>query len=395
MTKVQITQVSVPEGWIDFGIGQPQVDFLPLDQMAKAAAHQLAQGDRSILQYGMQQGDGNFRNSLSRFLSAEYGKPVDAEYLFITAGISSALNQICALHTSPGDTVIVEEPTYFLALRIFADFKLKIISTPIDEKGLIIETLEENIAEHKPVFIYTIPTFHNPAGVTLSADRREKLVDLAEEYDSLIVADEVYQMLSYGPSPPLPMTYYDNSARVLSLGSFSKILAPGLRLGWMQADPSLLEPFIVCGYLDSGGGLNPFVSSIVNSMIELGLQKDYLNFLRETYQGRLAALNEALSQQIPALQYAVPDGGVFYLVIFARGCGCRSFACRGKPSPGGFPTGHQIFKRRRPAQLSAVLLCLLRQSAAGGRCRAPGESHQVNEKNSFIDYRFSCASFSG
>jgi DNA-binding transcriptional MocR family regulator len=307
--------------------------------MAKAADHRLAQGDRSILQYGMQQGDGNFRVSLSQFLSAEYGKPVDPDHLFITAGISSALNQICALHTSPGDAVIVEEPTYFLALRIFADFKLKIISTPIDENGLITEALEENIARYKPVFIYTIPTFHNPAGVTLSADRREMLVGLAEEYDSLIVADEVYQMLSYGPSPPLPMTYYDNSARVLSLGSFSKILAPGLRLGWMQADPALLEPFIVCGYLDSGGGLNPVVSSIVNSMIELGLQKDYLNFLRETYQGRLAALNKALSQHMPALRYAVPDGGYFIWSYLPEGANAEALLAEANNHQVGFQPG--------------------------------------------------------
>ncbi|MBW2411371.1 MAG: PLP-dependent aminotransferase family protein [Deltaproteobacteria bacterium] len=311
MAKVQITQVSVPEGWIDFGIGQPQIDILPLDQMAKAAAHRLDLGDHNILQYGMQQGDGNFRITLSQFLSSEYAAPVDPDHLFITAGISQALNQICALHSHPGDAVVVEEPTYFLALRIFTDFKLKIISTPIDENGLIIEALEENLAKYNPAFIYTIPTFHNPAGVTLTADRREKLVSLAEKYNTLVVADEVYQMLAYTSNPPLPMIYYDTSERVLSLGSFSKILAPGLRLGWMQAKPQLLEPFIVCGYLDSGGGLNPFVSSIVNSLIELGLQKDYLNSLRKTYRERMVALSQALRQNIPALQYVDPDGGYF------------------------------------------------------------------------------------
>ena len=234
MAKVRVVQISVAEGWIDFGIGQPQVDILPLDQLAKAATHRFGQGDRKILQYGMQQGNGNFRISLAEFLSAEYDVPVDPDHLFITAGISQALDQICALHTRPGDTVIVEEPSYFLALRIFCDYELKVISTPIDENGLIIEALEEKLVKHKPVFIYTIPAFHNPAGVTLSTNRREKLVSLGEKYDFLIVADEVYQMLSYTSSPPLPMTYFDTSARVLSLGSFSKILAPGLRLGWID-----------------------------------------------------------------------------------------------------------------------------------------------------------------
>ncbi len=311
MAKIQVAQISVPEGWIDFGIGQPHVDILPLEQLAEAATHRFKQGDRNILQYGMQQGNANFRNSLARFLSAQYERAVDPDHLFITAGISQALDQICALHTRPGDTVIVEEPSYFLALRIFADYKLKVISTPIDEDGIIIEALEEKLANQKPVFIYTIPVFHNPAGVTLSVNRREKLVNLVEKYGFLVVADEVYQMLAYSATPPPPMTYFDTSARVLSLGSFSKILAPGLRLGWMQAKPSLLEPFIVCGYLDSGGGLNPFVSSIVNSMIELGLQKDYLEFLKKTYRNRKAVLSKALREHIPLLTYTDPDGGYF------------------------------------------------------------------------------------
>ena len=311
MAKVQIAQISVPEGWIDFGIGQPHADILPLEQLAEAATHRFKQGDRNILQYGMQQGNDNFRMSLAQFLSVQYGATVEPNHLFITAGISQALDLICALHTRPGDTVIVEEPSYFLALRIFTDYELKIIGTPIDENGLIIEALEEKLVKHKPVFIYTIPAFHNPAGVTLSASRREKLISLSEKYNFFIVADEVYQMLAYISDPPKPMTYYDTSERVLSLGSFSKILAPGLRLGWMQAKPALLDPFVVCGYLDSGGGLNPFVSSIVNSMLELGLQKDYLNFLRKTYHDRMVTLSNAFRQQIPALKFTDPQGGFF------------------------------------------------------------------------------------
>ncbi|KKM60740.1 hypothetical protein LCGC14_1538870, partial [marine sediment metagenome] len=135
--KVQFAQISVPEGWIDFAIGQPHVDILPLEQITQAAEHRFKQGDRNILQYGMQQGSANFRTTLSQFLSKKYSLAVDPDHLLITAGISQALDQICSLHTKPGDTVIVEEPSYFLALRIFTDHKLKIVGTPIDENGLI------------------------------------------------------------------------------------------------------------------------------------------------------------------------------------------------------------------------------------------------------------------
>ena len=339
MTKAQVAQISVPEGWIDFGIGQPHVDILPLEQLTKAATHRFEQGDRNILQYGMQQGNGNFRISLAQFLSAQYGAAVDPDHLFITAGISQALDLICALHTRPGDTVIVEEPSYFLALRIFNDYELKIIGTPIDENGLIIEALEEKLVKHKPIFIYTIPAFHNPAGVTLSASRREKLISLSEKYDVFIVADEVYQMLAYTSTPPQPMAYYDTSERVLSLGSFSKILAPGLRLGWMQTKPSLLEPFIVCGYIDSGGGLNPFVSSIVHSMIELGLQKDYLNFLRKTYRNRMVTLSEALRQHIPALTFTDTHGGYFIWSCLPEGTDTETLLTEANKHRVGFQPG--------------------------------------------------------
>ena len=339
MAKVQVAQISVPEGWIDFGIGHPQADILPLAQLSKAVTHRFEQGDRNILQYGMQQGNGNFRSVLARFLSAQYEAAVDPDQLFITAGISQALDQICALCARPGDSVIVEEPSYFLALRIFADHKLNVISTPIDGDGIIIEVLEEKLAKHKPAFIYTIPVYHNPAGVTLSANRREKLVSLAEKYGFLIIADEAYQMLAYASAPPPPMTYFDTSARILSLGSFSKILAPGLRLGWMQAKPSLLEPFIASGYLESGGGLNPFVSGIVQSMIELGLQKDYLNFLKKTYRKRLVTLSKALRQQIPALRFTDPHGGYFIWSLLPEGTDTETLLAEAKNHQVGFQPG--------------------------------------------------------
>lgn len=323
---VQVVQVSVPEGFIDFGIGQPHVDILPLEHMARAAAHRLDQGRREILQYGTQQGDESFRITLAAFLTEQYGVPVQPDHLFITAGISLALEMICTLLTRPGDTILVEEPSYFLALRVFADHNLNIVTTPVDQDGLVIEPLQKALSRHRPVFLYTIPTFHNPAGVTLPADRREALLNLSEEHDFLIVADEVYHLLAYRTAPPPPLAHYDTTGkRVLSLGSFSKILAPGLRLGWMHASPALLEPFIVCGFMDSGGGLNPFVSSLVHSVIELGLQHDYLAFLRQTYNERLTALSRALRQQIPALAFADPDGGYFIWSHLPEGADAEIF----------------------------------------------------------------------
>ena len=150
------------------------------------------------------------------------------------------LDLICTLFSKPGDTIFVEEPSYFLALRIFADHGLNVVSLPMDKQGLVIEAIEEYLDREKPVFLYTIPTFHNPSSVTLAADRRARLNQLSREHNFLIVADEVYQLLNYEGAPPSPLAAYIDGNSVISLGSFSKIMAPGLRLGWIQAGGEIL-----------------------------------------------------------------------------------------------------------------------------------------------------------
>jgi DNA-binding transcriptional MocR family regulator len=204
---------------IDFGAGQPSPTLLPLTLLRKAAASRLDGNDAPFLAYGTNQGDGYFRAALADYLSEHYHTPVDAEQLFVTSGASMGLDLLCTLFARPGDTIFVEEPSYFLALRIFADHHLKIISLPMDSGGLNIEILEENLIRHSPVFLYTIPTFHNPSSVTLVAERRKQLVELSRKHNFLIIADEVYHLLNYGPEPPPPVACLIDSNTVLSLGA--------------------------------------------------------------------------------------------------------------------------------------------------------------------------------
>jgi 2-aminoadipate transaminase len=317
----RIAQLSLPPGIIDFGPGQPSPALLPLALLRKAAAHRLDGDDAPFLAYGAEQGDGYFRTALAGFLSEHYHGPVDADQLFVTAGASLGLDLICTLFAEPGDTIFVEEPSYFLALRIFADHHLNIISLPMDAGGLIIEALEEKLTQHSPVFLYTIPTFHNPSSITLGADRRQRLVELSRKYNFLIIADEVYHLLNYASgTPPPPMANFIGSDTVFSLGSFSKILAPGLRLGWIQTGPQLLKRLVGCGLLDSGGGQNPFTSALVRSAIEMGLQHDQLKTLTTTYTKRKVALSRALKECLPAsVRFVEPDGGFFIWLVFPEG----------------------------------------------------------------------------
>ena len=340
MFNLQTTQAAnTPDDVINFGIGQPALRLLPLKLMREAAADRLGQTDPSLLAYGAEQGDGYFRLALAQFLSEGYDEMVDLARLFITNGASQGLDLICTLFARPGDTVFVEEPSYFLALSIFADHHLNVVSLPMDEDGLIIEALEEKLKTEKPAFLYTIPTFHNPTGVTLSTARRAQLARLSEAYDFLIVADEVYQLLGYSVAPPPPLPYYDERGTVLSIGSFSKILAPGVRLGWIQAKPRLIKGFVSSGLLDSGGGLNPFTSSLVRSALELGLLQEHLLFLKAAYHAGLTALSETLREVVPAFSFSQPEGGFFIWGHWPEGVDAETLLSKAKQHKVGFQPG--------------------------------------------------------
>lgn len=344
---MQITQLNIPPRMIDLGVGQPSISLLPLDKIKQAAEHRMNQGDASILQYGVEQGGGYFRHALSQFLSGGYRTAVDPDQLFITAGASQGLDLICTHFAQAGDTIFVEEPSYFLALRIFADHRLKIISLPIDENGLIIDALEEKLTEHNPAFVYTIPTFHNPSSVTMSASRRESLVHLSEKHRFLIIADEVYHLLAYTVTPPPPMVTYDNTGAVLSLGSFSKILAPGLRLGWIQAKPALVNRLTQSGLLESGGGLNPFTSSLVQSALELGLQRDHLAYLKRVYRLRSKSLSTSLNDLLPpSVTFTEPGGGFFIWLRLPDGADTEALWIAARQRGVNFQPGPGFSSRR-------------------------------------------------
>ena len=317
--KIITSNFDIPPNRIDLSIGQPGESLLPLASLAQAAQDCLTRDNPYILAYGAEQGNWYFRKALAGFLSEHYKFGVDPDHLFATTGISQGLDFICNLFTRPGDTIFVENPTYSLALGIFADRRLNVVGLPIDDDGLIIEALEEELAHQKPVFVYTIPAFNNPAGCTLSAARRKKLVQLSQEYNFLIIADEVYYLLAYTHTPPLPMAQYTEAATVLSLGSFSKILAPGLRLGWIQTHPDLMNRLTTSGLIFSGGGLNPFTSAIVQSAIELGLQEKQLAHLNKVYLQRKNALNTALRENLPdSVSFVDPGGGFFTWLQFPQ-----------------------------------------------------------------------------
>jgi 2-aminoadipate transaminase len=310
-----VEQTDVPPGNIDLGSGNPSLELLPIEILERASANYFSAGDQRTLQYGAERGNGYFLTALAEFLSTNFQFDVPTNALLTTNGASAALDLLCTLYTKPGDLVFVEEPTYFLARRIFADHQLQVEAVLLDNDGLDVEQLEEKLSLAKPKFIYTIPTFHNPASVTLPQERREWLVNLAQKSNFLIIADEVYQFLDYDITPPKPIASLDDQVeQVISTNSFSKILAPGLRLGWIHAHPKVIKRLAGCGLLDSGGGLNPFTSGIVYYLIQAGDLAENIAKLKGVYQKRLAAMNKALNQYLPEAGYLKPHGGYYFWV---------------------------------------------------------------------------------
>jgi len=315
MSEPKITQINVPPGFIDLGMGNPDFDLLPMELLHQSAEAYFTTSDPRYLQYGVEQGDGYFCRALANFLTTAYGTRVDPDLLFVTAGASSALDLLCTLYTLPGDMIFVEEPSYFLALRIFEDHGLRVVPIPMDDEGLQFDALEEKLAEFRPKFVYIIPAFQNPSGRTLSQARREKLVERAQRYNFLVVADEAYQFLHYTQTPPGSFASFAGDVeQVISVNSFSKILAPGLRLGWIQAHSTVIKRLAGSGLLESGGGMNPYISALVRGLIESGeLVKNIAN-LRMEYARRLNVMNAALRQHLPTAVYTLPQGGFFFWV---------------------------------------------------------------------------------
>jgi DNA-binding transcriptional MocR family regulator len=331
---------------INFGIGQPSKDLLPVGLMRSAAEGFLSRASPQELNYGERQGDAAFREALAGLLSTEYGARVEADSLFVTAGNSQALDFVCALFTRPGDTVIVEEPSYFLAFRIFEDHGLNITPVPLDGDGMDIDALENVLKQTKPALLYTIPSFQNPCGQSMSTERRQRLVDLSREHDFVIAADEVYQMLWYRDPPPPALGTLADRGNILSLGSFSKILAPGLRLGWIQTSPPLMERLLDSGVINSGGSFNHFTSLVVREAIEQGRQRAFLGQLRETYTRRVEVMEEALQAHFGGLaRWQKPCGGYFFWLEFDEGIDTAAMRAAADRFQTGFQPGQNSSTR--------------------------------------------------
>ena len=343
---LETTQVVSDPGTIDFGIGQPQPELLPRELLWKASQAVLNENDNSSLNYGHAKGDIRFRQALSRFLAPTYGVNPDPADFVTTNGASQALHLIANIFAKQGDTVLVEEPTYFLAQQIFEDRGLKVVSVSLGENGLDLSELKKLAKKHKPALFYTIPVFQNPTGLTMNLETRRELVELAQKLGFLIVADEVYQLLHYTETPPPALASFSSSEVVLSVGSFSKILAPGLRLGWIQTAPALQQKILDFGLFKSGGGLNHLVGCIVGKAMACGWHDTFTERLKRIYAHRVEVMDRCLHRHLgERVQFQKPRGGYFFWLELPEEIDASTLMDRAKELKTGFRPGVRFSSR--------------------------------------------------
>ncbi len=319
------TQNTLREGIIEFAFGEPDPALLALGLVRRAAAAVLDDAGPAALAYGSLEGPEALRDEIARRSAAREGCSCSAADVLVSGGNSQALDQVLTVLTSPGDVVLVESPTYNLALGIMRDHPLAVAGVPLDDEGLRLDALQATLAElhaagKRARLLYTIPTFHNPAGMCLSAQRRQDLLAIAAAHELVIVEDDVYRELVYeGPAPPALWTL-GGEAPVVRLGSFSKTLAPGLRVGWINASGGLLARLAAAGVLESGGCVSQFGASIVGRLLASGGYDEHVAALRRSYASRRDALSAALHEHLPAgCGFVTPAGGFFIWLTLPDG----------------------------------------------------------------------------
>lgn len=314
-------QLSLRPGVAEFGWGHPDAALLPAAGLARAAAHALDAHGRDALAYGAEQGPGRLVAQIQARLGRAEGQAPPAAQLMVTGGISQALAMLCTQLSRPGDVALVEAPSYHLAQRILRDdHGLRLVGVPADAQGLHVDAAEALLAllrgrGERVAFLYTVASFSNPSGATLSPERRAGLAALARREGLTVIEDAAYADLWYDAPPPPPVASYASGAPVVRLGSFAKSLAPGLRLGWMQAAPELVARCVGSGQVDSGGGLNHFTGHVVAAFAELGLLDAHIEGLRAAYRARRDTLLAALARHLPGgCTWSLALGGFFVWV---------------------------------------------------------------------------------
>jgi 2-aminoadipate transaminase len=295
--------------------GLPDTSTFPPASFAAQMTRIAQESSAEALQYGPTEGFEQTKECIAEVMGAE-GIAVDTDDMVVTTGGQQAIDLVCKTLIDPGDIVICEAPTYPGAVPVFCSYEADVIQIEMDHHGLDTEELARVLAGlrargRRPKFVYTVPSFHNPAGVTLSGERRRRLVELAREHELLVCEDNPYGLLRFDGDPTEPLYALDGGDYVLYLGTFSKILSPGIRIGWVVAPPPVLEK-IGLGKQAADLCTSTLTQYFVREYFSEGNWRRYVESLVEIYRRRRDVMLEALERHFPdQASWTQPAGGLF------------------------------------------------------------------------------------
>ena len=298
---------------ISFAVGAPAKEAYPLDIVREISQDILRKETRGYeaFMYGSTVGFLDLREAIRDHLLAPRGLNVNVNNIIVTAGGIQPMSLLCQLFINPGDVILVEAPSFVHATMIFKMYEAKIIPCSMDDNGLIIEEVEEKIKRYNPKMVYTIPTFQNPTGITLSSDRRKKLAQLGSEYDVIILEDDPYKEIRYSGDHLPTIKSFDKTGNTIFANSFSKIFSPGSRLGYLVASDDIIGKLksIKLG-LDTC--TNTFTQILCAEFLKRGYYPQHLESLCNMYRSRRDAMLESLDKYFPeGTKHTVPDGGYY------------------------------------------------------------------------------------
>ncbi|MEM4723858.1 MAG: PLP-dependent aminotransferase family protein [Candidatus Hadarchaeum sp.] len=304
-------------GLISLGGGMPAPELFPIREFQEACRYILEHEGPQALQYSVTEG----YPPLKQYLVAKmqkYGVPAEEENILIVNGSQQALDLIGKVFLNPGDTVLTDRPTYLGAIQAWSSYEARFVTVPLDDDGTRVDLIEDILKRERVKFIYSLPNFHNPAGVTLSLERRHKLVELAARYGVFIVEDDPYGELRFEGEDITPIIVL-HKENTIYLSTFSKTLAPGIRLGWIVA-PARVLGRLVQAKQAADLHTSIFVQMIANDICQRGFLRQHVKNIRNMYRERCKVMLSAMERYFPpGVRWTRPQGGLFLWVILPEG----------------------------------------------------------------------------
>jgi 2-aminoadipate transaminase len=317
----EILKLSSQPGVISFAGGLPAPEMFPEEDLKEAAARAFDKYHHNALQYSLSMGVSAFREAIAE-LTKEDNPDLKIENIIITSGSQQGLDLAGRAFIDPGDYIICEAPTYVGALQAFDFFQPRYAAVGMDEQGIVIDEVERAVKKYHPKFIYVVPNFQNPSGITMSLKRRLQLIEIANRHNIPIIDDNPYGELRF-EGEPVPSLKALGSNTVISLSTFSKIVAPGFRIAWMIAPEEMMPVFEKvkqCGDLHT----STFSQMVLLEYLKMGKLKDHIKKICKTYGGRRDLMIKAISEYFPpGVNVVKPDGGLFLWMTLPNGMSAK------------------------------------------------------------------------